>query len=165
VAGDELVLQSLPEDAPADLEARVFAADAQPGDPPRVVLPLSAPSEGADPRLERRVRLSDGDAIQLAALWDLGPGGFGSARTPRVEVRTAAGRDSAWPAIVLPLALPRPAEFVLPRSKLPETRTDLSPAPTRGGPRPHPAAPPILLSGMLLLTLAASLGSFARRGR
>jgi hypothetical protein len=166
IEGDELVLRNLPADAPGDLEARVFAADGATGDPPRLVLPLSPPIEGVDPRRERRARLAGGVAEALASLWDPRGLGYDTARTPRVEVRTVGGSCAGWPRVDLALAAPRGPEFVLPRPRSPTPRRSRA-EPARACPgasrSPHPAAPWVLLSGMLLLAGAGFAGSFGRR--
>jgi hypothetical protein len=172
VEGDRLTVEDLPIDAPADIEARIFSANARPGDAPSVVLPLSAPTEGADPRRVRTARWPGGGGL---ATVDLGGGhtdmrewlGLRDPLLPRIEIR-ARGGSSIWPAIVLPFPAPRSPEFVLPRPRMDWS----APAPRSTGPagsapsrRVHPTAPWVLFSGLLLLTIAGLAGAFARRSR
>jgi len=172
VEGEDLVVQGLPEGTPADLEARVFGSYAEDSDPPAVVIELDPPMEGGDPRRIRRGRWPSSAAEALSNLWDehdLGTRAqkFGSARAPRVEIRARASTAPAWPPIQLALAPPRAVEFVLPRPRIPPFEPIAADRPDSrvARPRPHPAAPWVLLSGMLLLTGAGLAGAFSRRVR
>ena len=171
VDGDELIVENLPAGAPADLEARIFAADARPSDAPAVALPLSAPTQGADPRRVRTARWPDGGGLATLDLRgdaDLRQGiGLDDPILPRIEIR-ARGADASWPAIVLPFPAPRSPEFILPRPRMDWSAR----SPQASGPagpvrsaRPHPSAPWVLISGLLLLTIAGLAGAFARRSR
>jgi hypothetical protein len=160
IDGDSFTVEDLPPDAPAQLEALVFAADARTGDAPAVRIALSAPTSGADPRRIRTARWPSGAEIARE-----GPasGGF-----PHVEIR-AVPEGSTWEPIDLPLATPHAPEFVLPRPRLradafSPSREGTGSSPPRRAPRSHPAAPWVLISGLLLLTLAGLGGAFARRG-
>ncbi len=145
-----LVVDGLPEGSPAELEARVFAASE---DAPTLVVALSPPLEGADPA---RTRTSPARAQDLAG-------------ADRVEVRAKGAIDGAWPPLELPLAAPPSPEFALPRPRVDDALAAESAQPTprreSAGPRSHPAAPWVLVSGMLLLTVSGLAGSFARRSR
>lgn len=172
VEGDELVLEGLPEGSPAELEARVFGSHADELDLPTAVISLAPPIEGGDPRRVRRGRWPSSATEVLSMLWDEHDLGtltrkHGSARSPRVEIRAGGQPDSTWPPIQLALAPPRAVEFVLPRPRIPPFETSASKRLAAGVARrkPHPAAPWVLLSGMLLLTGAAFAGAFAGRVR
>ncbi len=159
IAGDELTVEDLPLDAPPELEARVFAADAQAGAAPTAVLRLSPASTGGDPRRTRSARWPSEmrDALESAD----------AAQFPRVELH-ARGPHATWSPLVLPLAIPHAPEFVLPR---PRFRADdgaarpLAAAHPQRAVRAHPAAPEVLFSGLFLLTFAGLAGFFARRAR
>jgi hypothetical protein len=172
VEGDDLVVEGLPEDAPADLEARVFGTYVEASDPPAAVISLAPPIEGGDPRRVRRGRWPMSAAEVLSALWDEHDRGtrsarFDTARAPRVEIRASGPASAAWPPIQLALAPPRAVEFVLPRPRIPPFESIAAdPAASRDPrPAPHPSAPWVLLSGMVLLTGAGLAGSFSRRFR
>jgi len=162
IAGDEVTVEDLGPDTPAELEARVFPAGSRVGDPPAAVVPLSPPTQGADPR---RVRAGRWPSSAAAALEDPVEGEF-----PRVELHARAAA-AAWPPIALPLPTSRAPEFVLPRTHL--HADELFARPTGAGDRPrvaasmraHPAAPKVLFSGLFLLTCAGLAGFFARRAR
>jgi hypothetical protein len=168
VEEDELTVEDLPTDAPADLEARIFAADAWPGAPPAVVLMLSAPTQGVDPRRVRTARWPHG-GVDLRGDADLRQGiGLDDPILPRLEIRSRGSSDASWPAIVLPFPAPRAPEFVLPRSRMDWSRAAPLPSVPAGparSPRAHPSAPWVLFSGLLLLAIAGLVGAFARRSR
>jgi Mg-chelatase subunit ChlD len=163
VEGDDLIVQGLPEDTPADLEARVFGADAGESDPPRIVIDLGPQIEGGDPRRLRRGSWP-ASAEWLSMLWDESGA---SALAPRVEIRARGSSASKWTPIQLALAPPRAVEFVLPRPRIPPFETVAAYRSDSRSPRPapHPSAPWVLLSGMVLLTGAGLAGSFSRRFR
>jgi len=156
VEGDELTLEDLPEDTPAELEARVYAASEASGEAPACVIELSAPTSGVDPR---RVRRGHWPALATLPVRDLPDG------SPRLELHPR-GRVVPWTPIVLPFVTPRSPEDALPRPRwnagafpASSSRAVPSAAPAR---RPLPAAPWVLVSGLLLLTIAALAGSFSR---
>ncbi|MFN0008896.1 MAG: vWA domain-containing protein [Planctomycetota bacterium] len=172
VEGEDLLVDSLPEDAPADLEARVFGAYAEEGDPPTAVIPLAPAIEGGDPRRDRRGRWPSSATELLSVLWDEHDLGrvtrsFGSARAPRVEIRAAGKAEASWTPIHLALAPPRAVEFVLPRPRIPPFETIAVDRPQSGSsrPSPHSSAPWVLLSGLLLLAGAGFAGTFSRSVR
>ena len=145
-----LTVEELPEAAPAQLEARVFGADGRPA----LVVPLSPAIEGADPRITRTADVRAADA----------------AGAVRVEIRASGANDGDWPPLELPLAAPRSPEFALPRPRVDDALVAESARPPASqresaGPKPHPAAPWVLFSGLLLLTVSGLAGSFARRSR
>jgi len=172
VEGEDLVVEGLPEGTPAELEARVFGSLAEESDPPTTVIPLGPPLEGGDPRRVRHGRWPTSAAEALSRLWDehdlgLRDQHYASARIPRVEVRARGTAGTSWPPIQLALAPPRAVEFVLPRPRIPpfeQVDADVSRLASRRL-EPHPYAPWVLLSGMLLLTGAGLAGSFTRRVR
>ena len=149
--GGELAIENLPAGAPAELEAHVFGADAA---EPILVLPLSPPLEGADPRRTR------------VATW---PGLDLELRIARVEVRARGGVDGGFAPLDLALAGPRSPESVLPRPRVDPGAIEGRAADASGrrasGPRPHPAARWVLFSGLLLLTISGLSGFFERRSR
>jgi hypothetical protein len=117
------------------------------------VLALSPPIEGADPS---RTRTSPARAQDLAD-------------AEQVEIRVPGGVDGAWPPIELALPAPRSPEFALPRPRVDDALLSASPRTASkreaAGPRAHPAAPWVLFSGLLLLTVSGLAGFFARRSR
>jgi Mg-chelatase subunit ChlD len=179
---DELSVEDLPVDAPAELEARIFPAGAGDDAPPAVVITLSAPTQGGDPRRVRRGTWPRDSIRGVTDSWDEGTleerlmsSGVPSSSMPRVEIRARGDSDSKWLALELPFAPPHAPEFVLPRPRLnpgdlfaPGPGSDPSahsrPLAARS-PRAHPAAPWVLISGLLLLTFAGLFGFFSRRAR
>ena len=145
-----LTVEGLPQGAPAELEARVFLAGE---DAPALVLALSPPIEGSDPA---RTRTAAARAQDLVG-------------AERVEVRPPGRVDGSWPPLELWLAAPRAPEFALPRPRVDDALAAESARPPKereaAGPRSHPAAPWVLFSGLLLLTISGLAGSFARRSR
>jgi Mg-chelatase subunit ChlD len=178
VEADELFVEDLPADAPALLEARVFSAQAREGDAPAAVIALSPPIQGADPRRVRTGRWSASLGGGFGSLWDefqldTERERTATARVPRVEICASGAASHAWPPIQLALAPPQVAEFRLPRPRIPAMEF-LAANPARGEhpgasrgarwpPQPHPAAPWVLFSGLLLLAVAGLSGFFSRR--
>lgn len=162
VERDEFVVHGLPVDTPAEIEARLFTADAQESDPPLIVIELGPPIEG-DPRRVRR-GIPPASAASLSMLWE---GTEALARTARIEIRARGTAGTSWTPIQLALSPPRSVEFVLPRPRIPPFETiavDRSESSVVRS-KPHPSAPWILLSGLLLLAGAGFAGTFSRRVR
>jgi len=156
IAGDSLAIENAPGNWPAALRAELW--ELAPGGERRERLGralVSVPSSGAgDPSRERTGPLVRERSIP-SSTW---------IEAVLVEVSSPAGS----PALAsLVLSAPRAEEFELPRRTIALPEASAAPAGVRGR-EPHPAGPPVLLAGLVLLAasaLTAGHERVARRGQ